>query len=133
MPTITGFHHISLTVLDAAKSEQFYTTVFGFTPVFERADEYGRGFKRVLAHADSRTILGFSVHKSNDGSPFSEFRTGLDHFAFGVPSRAELDAWAARFDELGIEHGEIREAGVGTLLTVRDPDNIQVELWAVPE
>jgi len=132
MPTITGFHHIALTVSDAAKSAEFYTNVFGFVPVLELPDEAGRGFKRVLAHGESRTILGLSVHGSNDGSPFTEFRTGLDHFSFGVTSHAELDAWVARFDELGIEHSEVRTTPVGDLMTVRDPDNIQVELWANP-
>jgi len=130
VPTITGLHHISLTVLDAVKSEQFYTNVFGFVPVLELPDEDGRGFKRILAHAESRTILGFSVHRDNDGSRFTEFRTGLDHLSFGVPSRAELDDWVARLDELGIEHSEIRTTTIGDLMTVRDPDNIQVELWA---
>lgn len=130
MPTITGFHHISLTVTDAGKSEEFYTSVFGFVRVLELADEEGRGSKRVLAHPGSRTILGFSVHGSNDGSPFTEFRTGLDHLSFGVSSRAELDAWVARFDELGIDHGEVTTTPVGDLVVVRDPDNIQVELWA---
>jgi catechol 2,3-dioxygenase-like lactoylglutathione lyase family enzyme len=132
MPTITGFHHISLTVSDAAKSEEFYTNVFGFVGVLDLPDEGGRGLKRVLAHPESRTILGFSVHGSNDGSPFTEFRMGLDHLSFGVPSRAELDAWLARFDELGIEHSGVTTTPVGDLVTVRDPDNIQVELWANP-
>jgi glyoxylase I family protein len=132
MPTITGVHHLALTVRDAARSVRFYTDVFGFVPVLELEDEGGRGLKRVLAHAESRTILGLSVHASNDGSPFTEFRAGLDHLSFGVPSRAELDAWIARFDELGIEHSEVRTTPVGDLMTVRDPDNIQVELWANP-
>lgn len=114
---------------DAAASEEFYRRIFGFAPVLELPDEHGRGYKRILTHADSSTILGFSVHTDNDGSPFTEFRTGLDHLAFGVDSRAELDAWAARLDELGIEHSEIRTTAVGDLMTVRDPDNIQVELW----
>jgi glyoxylase I family protein len=132
MPTITGIHHIALTVSDAPKSVEFYTNVFGFVPVLEVQDEAGRGYKRVLAHGESRTILGLSVHSSNDGSPFTEFRMGLDHLSFGVASRAELDAWVERLDELGIEHSEIRTTPVGDLLTVRDPDNIQVELWANP-
>ncbi len=130
MTTITGFHHISLTVRDAAKSEDFYTRAFGFVRVLEIPDEDGHGFKRILAHGPSRTILGFSVHQTNDGSAFSEFKTGLDHVAFGVASREELDEWAARLDELDIEHSEIRTTTVGYLMTVRDPDNIQVELWA---
>ena len=129
MPTITGFHHLSLTVRDATKSEQFYASAFGFVPVLELPDEEGRGFKRIIAHGESRTIIGFSVHADNDGSPFTEFRTGLDHLSFGVGSREELDAWAAHLDGLGIEHSEIRTTPIGDLLTVRDPDNIQVELW----
>lgn len=130
MPTITGFHHVSLTVRDASVSEEFYSKAFGFVRVLELPDQEGRGLKCVLAHPESRTILGFSVHRDNEGSSFTEFRTGLDHLSFGVPSRAELDAWAARFDEIGIEHSEIRSTGIGDLMTVRDPDNIQVELWA---
>lgn len=132
MPEIKGFHHVSLTVRDARASEEFYTKAFGFLPVLELADEHGRGFKRILAHGPSRTILGFSVHAANDGSAFSEFRTGLDHLSFGVVSVAELDAWAAHLDELGVDHSEIRETPVGHLMTVRDPDNIQIELWADP-
>ena len=130
MPTITGVHHLSLTVLDADKSAEFYRTVFGFVPVLDLPDEDHRGFKRVLAHGPTRTILGLSVHETNDGSSFTEFRTGLDHLSFGVASREELDAWAEHLDALGIERSDIRTTPIGTLLTVRDPDNIQVELWA---
>ncbi len=132
MPTITGFHHVSLTVSDASRSEEFYSKVFGFVRVLELEDQEGRGSKRVMAHGDSRTILGFSVHSSHDGSPFTEFQTGLDHFAFGVSSPAELEEWVARLDELGIAHGGVRTTPVGALLALRDPDNIQVELWANP-
>jgi len=130
MPAITGVHHLSLTVLDADRSEDFYRRAFDFVRVLDLPDEDGRGFKRVLAHGATRTILGLSVHEGNDGAPFTEFRTGLDHLSFGVASRAELEDWAARFDELGIEHSDVRRTPIGDLLTVRDPDNIQVELWA---
>jgi catechol 2,3-dioxygenase-like lactoylglutathione lyase family enzyme len=132
MPAITGVHHLSLTVRDAGKSAEFYGRVFGFVPVLELPDTEGRGFKKVMAHPESRTILGFSVHQSNDGSAFSEFRTGLDHLSFGVGPRAELDAWIERLDELGVEHSEVSSSPVGHQITVRDPDNVQIELWADP-
>ena len=131
MPRITGFHHIALTVLDADKSEEFYTKAFKFVRVLELPDQEGRGFKRVFGHP-SGMILAFSVHATNDGASFSEFRTGLDHFAFTVELRSALDEWAEHLDGVGIEHSEIRDTGVGYLMTVRDPDNIQVELWANP-
>lgn len=130
MPAITGFHHLALTVRDADASERFYADVFGFTRVLELPDEGGRGYKRILMQRESGTILGFSVHQGNDGDPFSELRTGLDHLAFGVVSREELEAWAARLDEIGVARSEIIATPVGDLLTVRDPDNVQVELWA---
>lgn len=130
MTTISGFHHVSLTVGDLARSADFYTDTFGFVRVLELPDEGGRGAKLVLAHPESRTILGFTVHQAGDGSPFSEFRTGLDHLSFAVPSRDDLERWVARFDELGIPHGGVTETPIGALVAVRDPDNIQVELWA---
>jgi len=132
MPTITGIHHISLTVRDAARSEDFYTRVFGFVRVLELPDIDGRGAKCVLAHAESRTIIGFSVHQSNDGSTASEFRTGLDHFAVGVASHAELKDWIAKLDELGIAHSDVTKTGVGDYVSLRDPDNVQIELWVNP-
>ena len=132
MPAITGIHHLSLTVRDLGVSEEFYSKVFGFVRVLELDDVEGRGTKCVLAHPDSGTIVGFTAHKANDGSAFSPFRTGLDHLSFGVATRADLDAWANTLDELGIAHSDIRSTGIGDLLTLNDPDEVQIELWASP-
>ena len=132
MPGFNGIHHIALTVRDADRSEEFYARVFGFVRVLELPDVNGHGFKRILAHPDSRMILGFSVHQTNDGSEFSEFRTGLDHFALGVASHAELDEWIGKLDELGIDHGELTKTPVGDYVALRDPDNVQIELWVNP-
>jgi glyoxylase I family protein len=63
---------------------------------------------------------------------FDERRPGLDHIAFGCADRDELQAWAARLDELGIEHGDVMDAGYGSGLSFRDPDNIALELFAPP-
>lgn len=64
--------------------------------------------------------------------PFSERRTGLDHLAFQVSNREQLEAWIARFDAHGVVHSEIKAAAIpGTFLVVfRDPDGIQLELFA---
>src|SRR5829696_1051502 len=63
---------------------------------------------------------------------FSEFRAGLDHVAFGVADRAELEKWARRLDKLGIAHGRIKDAGYGSGLSFRDPDGIALEFFAPP-
>ena len=58
-------------------------------------------------------------------------RTGLDHIAFAV-SRAELDDWLVRLDELGVAHSEIKHARYGSGISFRDPDNIALEFFAPP-
>lgn len=49
-------------------------------------------------------------HAADLEDAFSEFRTGLDHLHLEslVPSRADLEAWASRLDELGIRHSGIK-------------------------
>ena len=61
---------------------------------------------------------------------FDEDRTGLDHLAFRVGSKAELDDAAAHLDSLGIAHEPIKDIGVMYILEFRDPDNIALELIA---
>jgi glyoxylase I family protein len=75
-------------------------------------------------------LHGFPALTSEE--PSDERRPGLDHVAFGVADRAELEEWAARLDELGVAHGDIVDAGYGSGLAFRDPDNIQLELFAPP-
>ena len=63
---------------------------------------------------------------------FSEYRVGLDHVSFGVADRGELEKWASRLDELGIDHGEIKDASYGSGLSFRDPDGIALEFFCAP-
>jgi hypothetical protein len=44
--------------------------------------------------------------------------------------RAELEKWACRLDELGVEHGDIKDASYGSGLSFRDPDGIALEFFA---
>jgi catechol 2,3-dioxygenase-like lactoylglutathione lyase family enzyme len=84
-----------------------------------------------LLHDGLGIRLGLTQHAAGDGGPFDETRTGLDHLAFGVASRAELDAWAARLDELGVPRSPVAPARTlpgAAVLVFRDPDNIQLEL-----
>ena len=61
---------------------------------------------------------------------FDEDRTGLDHIAFRLGSKAELDSAAAHLDELGIQHEPVKDIGPSYILEFRDPDNIALELTA---
>lgn len=66
-----------------------------------------------------------------DAGTFSEFRTGLDHLEFLVSQRSDLEGWASRLDDLGIEHSGVKQPSytANAMLTFRDPDNIQLELF----
>ncbi len=71
------------------------------------------------------------THEDQGTSRFDEHAVGLDHFAMRVPDRPALEAWAEHFDHLGVEHSGVQEEQGGPLIVFRDPDNIQLELWAL--
>jgi len=129
MPQISGYHHVSLTVADIDNSAGWYGQVLGFRKFtdFERD-----GFRKIrLLDPASGAVSGFTDHRARaSGGAFSEFRTGLDHLAFSVADRAALEAWKARFGQLGVDHTEIKPSAMGDVIIFRDPDNIQLEVYA---
>ncbi len=128
--TITGVHHLALTVTDTARSREFYSKYLGFKHLVDV------GPKVILASGS--VILALNPppdpQQALPNDVFSEHRLGLDHLSFGVASRADLDAAAQLFDDSGISHGTINDlSGAGLpiyVMSFRDPDNIQLELTA---
>jgi catechol 2,3-dioxygenase-like lactoylglutathione lyase family enzyme len=132
VPTMGGLHHIGLTVTDIEASEAWYTRVLGLTRLFvEPHFGGGTGYAVVMHRPGSPLFLGLDKHEINQSERFDEGRTGLDHVAFHVAERAELDAWVAHFDREGVQHSGIAEFSEPfpfALVVFRDPDNIQLEL-----
>jgi glyoxylase I family protein len=127
MPTITGGHHIALTVRDADRSAQWYADLLGMQVVLKGDDEAVRF--RVLAHPDSGWVIGVRQYPGREEGAFDEFRTGLDHFAFSVSSRAELESWEQKLRAAGIPFTPIAESPIGPVIVFRDPDHIQLEFF----
>jgi glyoxylase I family protein len=132
MMRMTGYHHLSFTVTDLDRSVAWYQDVLGFRidSEVERPD-----FRRIrLRHADGPVTVTLTRHDEGSGDRFDERRTGLDHVAFAVPTLADVEAFKHRFEERGVEHSEIRavpgERTDGGVITLRDPDNIQLEVFA---
>jgi glyoxylase I family protein len=126
MPAIT---HVAVTVSDLGASEAWYTKLLGGPPVL---DEDTGPFRHIV-YSVGGTLLGLHGFPDLESTtPFNERTPGLDHIAFGCAQRDELVAWADRLDELGIAHGPIVDAGYGSGLSFRDPDNIALELFAPP-
>lgn len=127
MPTIAGGHHVAFTVRDADRSAKWYEDLLGMQVVL-RGDDETVHF-RVLAHPDSGWLVGVRQYPGREEGAFDEFRTGLDHFAFAVSSRAELDDWEQRLRKSGVNFTPIAETPIGSVIVFRDPDNIQLEFW----
>ena len=127
----SGFHHVTLNVHDLETSERWYGDVLGLVRLTTfNTDDFQRV---IMRHAESGMVLALNRHKHPDASdPFSERRTGLDHLAMGVTDRNALEAWISHFDSLGVTHSEIKSGGVpgSFLVAFRDPDNIQLEMFA---
>ena len=132
MPTFPPLTHVALTVRDLAVSAPWYEALFESSPVID--EDTDPNMHHTVFLAGNRTLIG--LHQHERGVPheqFSEFRVGLDHVAFGCANRAELEKWSTRLDELGIEHGDIKDAHYGSGLSFRDPDGIALEFFAPPE
>ena len=131
MAEITGVQHIALTVRDMGKSTAWYEDVFGLTKVGEMEDPPGHPV-HLYVHPGTGLFFGFRTHPENQGEEFSEFHTGLDHISFAVDNRAALEVWRLRLEERNVVHSPIAERDFGSVLVLRDPDNIQLELYAPP-
>jgi catechol 2,3-dioxygenase-like lactoylglutathione lyase family enzyme len=131
VPTVTGYHHMGLTVSDVDRSEAWYGEVFGFQRAFVEPHNEGTGYAVVMNIPGTALFLGLDKHDAHDGEPFAEHRTGLDHLAIGVATRTDLDRWVEHLDALGVGHSkvtDITEPFPAATLCFRDPDNIALEL-----
>jgi glyoxylase I family protein len=135
-----GIHHITIRVEDPQASRRFYESVVGLsfielaatdamTSTWRGAPREGR----LLAAPAGSTYLVIAppLEGTVAGDRFSEYRIGVDHMAFAMDDRSELDALV----------GRLRDAGVGTegvevdpvlgkeYVAFRDPDNVQWEAY----
>jgi len=124
--------HVRLTVTDIDRSRQFYESVFGWPVLIEAPESADAATLEALSflfggvvYDLGGTLVGLRPVASDS---FHEDRCGLDHLAFRMASKAELDDAAAHLDELGIDHEPIKDVGPSFILEFRDPDNIALEL-----
>jgi glyoxylase I family protein len=130
----TSIAHVRLTVTDIERSRRFYESVFGWPVLVEVPDNADEATRRALdflyggvVYDLGGTLLGLRPVATDR---FHEDRAGLDHIAFRMASKAELDAAAAHLEEVGISHEPIKDIGPSYILEFRDPDNIALELTA---
>jgi catechol 2,3-dioxygenase-like lactoylglutathione lyase family enzyme len=128
MPRIDGLNHITLTVTDLDRSREWYESVLGFRTL--KTVEVGNYAMAVLGNPESKTVIALTRPAGARGGTFDEMTTGLDHLSFAVPNLDELKGWKAHLERLGIAHSPVAEDPFGLVLVFRDPDDIQLELFA---
>lgn len=131
-------HHIALTVSDVDASTAWYEHVFDLHHVADVPHE--GGFAKLLADPADRVLFALHHHDSNVKEPFSETSTGLDHVGMAVAARADLEQWQQHLEQCGIARAAVADkpltqspivdAPYASVLVFRDPDNIQLELFA---
>ena len=123
--------HVALTVRDLSVSVPWYAALFDADPVLD--EDTDPDFHHTVYLVGDNMLLGLHQHaKGAPAGPFSEFNVGLDHVSFGCADRGELEKWASRLDQLGIQHGGIKDASYGSGVSFRDPDGIALEFFAPP-
>jgi len=125
-PTLAGVHHVKIPVTDLPRSVDWYARVFGFAVTIEFPDSDGvvQGVAGDVPGLGD-TLLTLRVHPVA-----AEGCRGFDPVSFAVEGRADVEAWAAHLDRVGVEHSPVIEASIGWLLVFDDPDGIQLHLYS---
>jgi catechol 2,3-dioxygenase-like lactoylglutathione lyase family enzyme len=141
MPAQPRLHHLAITVTDLDASVAWYSAVFDVYPTQDVPHPGGVG--RILVDADGQLMIALHRHEANDGAMFTETVTGLDHAGFVVDSRADLVTWQDHLEANGVVRADvankpltqspIADEPYASVLVFRDPDNIQLELFAPPQ
>jgi glyoxylase I family protein len=121
MPTLDAFSHVSLTVTDPERSAEFYNRVLGTETVFSTSG--------LIIVARDAVMIALRDHPGSNDEHFDPTRIGLDHVAFAVRSRAELEAWHISLVAAGVVCSPIEASPRGFHLNLKDPDAIAIELF----
>ena len=130
---LVGLHHLGLTVRDVEQSARWYEGVLGFDEVGRLGKAGDARQKIFLRHPDLAIRLGLVQHRDGGTRRFDETHTGLDHLSFAVPTAAALRRWYELLTDLEVVHSpiaEVRSIPDARVVVFRDPDNIQLELFA---
>src|SRR6201988_5485532 len=106
--TANSIAHVRLTVSDIERSRHFYESVFGWPVLLEVPDNADAATREQLAFLFGGVIYDMGgaliALRPVATDRFHEDRWGLDHIAFTVADKAELDAAALHLDHLCIDN-----------------------------
>jgi quercetin dioxygenase-like cupin family protein/catechol 2,3-dioxygenase-like lactoylglutathione lyase family enzyme len=118
-PSLGPVNHVALAVTDLRRSERWYTETFGLTRVDGQVEDDGTGHVTLASRSG-----GWVLALGSGGS------AAVDHVAFSCTDRDSLAAWRDTLEARGGQPGTITDAPYGSGFVVRDPDGIELELFA---
>jgi predicted lactoylglutathione lyase len=91
-------NHLSLTVSDRSKSEQFYNAILGFMGYqqVEKTDEFIMWWLK-----DAGAILIYTGNLNSPNKTHDRYSPGLHHLAFNAGSREQVDNLYKLIVEIG--------------------------------
>lgn len=137
---VSSLHHVAIRVQDPDASRRFYEDVLGFAfleiPVSGSFIAEWKGAPadgKLLAMQAGSTFVILEPPLEGTGADdrFSERRIGVDHLAFGVDARGDLERLEGALRDAGVETEGIEHDPVldKDYVAFRDPDNVQWEFY----
>ena len=132
---VRAIHHVDLAVHDVERSLEFYLALLGPLGVteVERYPTY-RGTEEVACVRVGQQYLDF---RPADGGEHHYYHVGIEHIAFTVDSRHEVEEAHARCVELGarVQYPPEEDNDIPGYwaMFVFDPDGIRVEILHWPD
>ena len=131
MPVSIGFNHIGMLTTDMNTTVGFYEEAFGarVSGEVEARDDHpwmkivdiGGGAALNVFEVPAETIIGERRRQGHRGA--------IDHFAFTVGSRSDLEEMKGRLQSAGAQEvGEVQQLGHTLSLFFRDPDGMELEV-----
>jgi catechol 2,3-dioxygenase-like lactoylglutathione lyase family enzyme len=120
-PTLGPVNHVALGVSDLRRSEPWYAAALGMVRVDGESAEDGSGHV-VLANPTGGWMLTLEAPAT----------PAVQHVAFTCADRAALTGLRDRVEESGITPGTVTDAPYGSGFVLRDPDGLELELFAPP-
>jgi mannose-6-phosphate isomerase-like protein (cupin superfamily)/catechol 2,3-dioxygenase-like lactoylglutathione lyase family enzyme len=118
-PGLGPVNHMSVTVTDLPRSERWYTETFGLIRVDGDIADDGTGHVALLSPSGGWIVTLASATAA-----------GVDHLALTCTDRDALVRWRELLAERGVQPGTITDAPYGSGFVVRDPDGLDLELFA---
>jgi glyoxylase I family protein len=120
-PTLGPVNHVAVAVTDLRRSERWYTDALGLVRIDGEIAEDGSGHVTLL-----NPTSGWMLALASGVEP------AVQHVAFSCADREALVSWQDALDARAVAPGTITDAPYGSGFVVRDPDGLELELFAPP-